>query len=73
MGGRYNRGNYSTYLNDEPMPDAASEKEQVRIPIPAQNHGVNFSKTEFWTAVLRGRDQLCDAIRAVPVAVFAGQ
>lgn len=28
MGGRYNRTNYSTYLNDEPMPDAASEKEQ---------------------------------------------
>ncbi|XP_047096015.1 RNA polymerase II-associated protein 3-like isoform X2 [Lolium rigidum] len=28
MGGRYNRPNYSTYLNDEPMPDAASEKEQ---------------------------------------------
>uniref|UniRef100_A0ACD5W3Y5 Uncharacterized protein n=1 Tax=Avena sativa TaxID=4498 RepID=A0ACD5W3Y5_AVESA len=28
MGGRYNRASYSTYLNDEPMPDAASEKEQ---------------------------------------------
>ncbi|CAM0958152.1 unnamed protein product [Alopecurus aequalis] len=28
MGGRYNPANYSTYLNDEPMPDASSEKEQ---------------------------------------------
>jgi tetratricopeptide (TPR) repeat protein len=37
MGGRYNTANYSTYLNDEPMPDAASEKEQVCLPIPAQN------------------------------------
>uniref|UniRef100_A0A452XW04 RNA-polymerase II-associated protein 3-like C-terminal domain-containing protein n=1 Tax=Aegilops tauschii subsp. strangulata TaxID=200361 RepID=A0A452XW04_AEGTS len=28
MAGRYNRTNYSSYLNDEPMPDATSEKEQ---------------------------------------------
>jgi hypothetical protein len=28
FGGRYNM-KYSSYLNDEPMPDAASEKEQV--------------------------------------------
>jgi hypothetical protein len=28
FGGRYNM-KYSSYLNDEPMPDAASEKEKV--------------------------------------------
>ena len=28
FGGLYNK-KYSSYLNDEPMPDAASEKEQV--------------------------------------------
>ncbi|KAI5017281.1 hypothetical protein ZWY2020_037659 [Hordeum vulgare] len=28
MAARYNRTNYSSYLNEEPMPDATSEKEQ---------------------------------------------
>jgi hypothetical protein len=29
LGGRYDNMKYSSILNDEPMPDAASEKEQV--------------------------------------------